>query len=110
VGPGEEGDPGRGEVTIVILRSAVDDLIRGRMFYEQQAEGVGAYFDESLSADIESLRLYAGIHPVVHGYHRKLSKRFPYAVYYELTGNEIRVRAILGCRRDPTWIQSQLRD
>jgi len=97
-------------VNIVILRSAVDDLKRGRSFYERQAKGLGDYFDESLAADIESLRLYAGIHPIMHGYYRKLSKRFPYAVYYEIKGSEVRVRAVLDCRRNPRWIQSRLEE
>ena len=93
---------------IVILRSAVDDLIAGRDFYEQRGEGLGDYFEESISADIDSLRLYAGIHVMAHGYHRLLSTKFPYAIYYEIVGDEIRVRGVLDCRRDPHWIQSRL--
>ncbi len=68
---------------IVLLRSAVKDLARGYEFYEEQGEGIGDYFEESLAADIESLRLFAGIHVTVHGYHRMLSTKFPYAVYYD---------------------------
>ena len=73
---------------IVILRSAVEDIAQGREFYEQQGEGLGDYFEESLAADIDSLRLYAGIHMLVHGYHRRLTERFPYAIYYELAGEQ----------------------
>ena len=88
-------------MTIVVLRSAIEDLARGRAFYDAQGEGLGDYFDQSLAADLESLRLYAGIHRKFHGYHRLLAERFPYAVYSELAGHEIRVRAVLDCRRDP---------
>jgi hypothetical protein len=28
--------------------------------------------------------MYAGVHAVHHGYHRLLSKRFPFAVYYRI--------------------------
>jgi hypothetical protein len=35
-------------VTILILRSAIEDLARGRDFYDQQGEGLGDYFEESL--------------------------------------------------------------
>ena len=66
---------------IKILSSAVEDLHLGRVFYEDQGEGLGEYFFDSLFSDIDSLVLYAGIHPKVFGYHRLLSKRFPYAVY-----------------------------
>ncbi len=95
---------------IVLLRSAILDLADGYEFYEAQKAGLGDYFDESLAADIESLRLYAGIHAKSFGYHRMLSERFPYAVYYEMRGEEeVRVRAVLDCRRDPKWIGSQLK-
>jgi hypothetical protein len=50
---------------IVILPSARDDLADGFRFYEQQEEGLGGYFLESLFSDIDSLRLYAGIHPKI---------------------------------------------
>lgn len=39
---------------------------------------------ESIFADIESLRLYAGTHRKVFGYYRQLAKRFPYAIYYQM--------------------------
>lgn len=55
---------------INILASAVADIYAGRLFYEEQAEGVGAYFFDSLFSDIDSLALYTGIHPKVYGYHR----------------------------------------
>lgn len=45
-----------------ILDSALEDLDQGRIFYERQGEGLGAYFLDSLFAEIDSLVLYAGIH------------------------------------------------
>jgi hypothetical protein len=63
-------------VTLRILSLAEADLLTGFQFYERQGRGVGWYFLESLSSDIESLRLYAGLHRRVFGYHRMLSKRF----------------------------------
>ncbi len=69
----------------------------------------GDYFLDSLWSDINSLRLYAGVHTVYHGYHRLLSKRFPFAIYYRIEGRIARVRAVLDCRRDPVWISERLR-
>jgi len=65
---------------ILILPSAREDFSDRFEFYERQQGGLGDYFLESLFSDIESLRLYARIHPKRFGYHRLLSKRFPYAV------------------------------
>lgn len=93
-----------------ILSLAESDLLAGFRFYERQSSGVGWYFLETLNSDIESLRLYAGIHPQVFGYHRMLSKRFPFGVYYDVREEEIRVWRVLDCRRNPRWITLQLRE
>ena len=94
---------------IRVLSLAEADLLDGFRFYERQSSGVGWYFLEALNSDIESLRLYAGIHRRVFGYHRMLSKRFPFGIYYDLHRDEIRVWRVLNCRRDPHWIELQLR-
>jgi hypothetical protein len=96
-------------LNIRILQSALDDLVEGADFYELQAEGLGSYFTSSLISDIDSLRLYAGIHRITRGYHRTLSKRFPYAMYYKVEDNTAVVYAVLDCRRRPGWITRQLR-
>ena len=91
-----------------ILPSAIEDLSDGFRFYETQVEGLGSYFLESLFSDIDSLTLYAGIHQKVFGYHRLLSKRFPYAIYYRKESDTVSINAILDCRRDPGWIRERL--
>jgi hypothetical protein len=60
-----------------ILSEAEKDLVSGARFYEDQGAGLGDYFLNSLYSEIDSLLLYAGIHRVVFGFHRLLSKRFP---------------------------------
>ena len=41
---------------IEILTQAKEDLSEGWLFYERQQPGIGDYFLDSLSADIESPR------------------------------------------------------
>ncbi len=95
---------------INIQPSALADLREGFRFYEAKETGLGSYFLDTLFSDIDSLQLYAGIHSVHFGrYHRLLSKRFPYAVYYQVNGSEVAVRAILDLRRDPKWIAGKLK-
>lgn len=86
---------------LAILPSARDDLADGFSFYERQQAGLGTVFLESLFSDIDSLQLYADIHLKVFGYHRLLSKRFPFAVYYDQVPHVIRIWAVLDGRRDP---------
>lgn len=95
---------------IRILSAAYRDLADGRTFYERQSIGVGDYFLDSLFADIDSLALYAGTHRKVFGYHRMLSKRFPWAIYYLCeTGNVAVVYRVLDCRQNPSGIRQALK-
>jgi len=95
-------------VDIVLLREASIDLEQGRKFYNKLQMGVGDYFYDSLISDIESLYLYAGIHPCHGGYHYMPSHRFPFAVYYEINNSTVIVVAVLDMRRNPTWLHNQL--
>jgi plasmid stabilization system protein ParE len=95
---------------IEILDSAKRDLIDGFHFYEEQGAGLGSYFLTNLYTDIESLRIYCGIHSKPYkDYHRLLAKRFPFAVFYKVEENSVRIYAVLDCRRNPSWIRKQLR-
>ncbi|MCK4796004.1 MAG: type II toxin-antitoxin system RelE/ParE family toxin [Spirochaetes bacterium] len=95
---------------IKILNSANHDLIDGYWFYEKQAKGLGAYFLDTLFSDIDSLKIYAGIHSIhFEKYHRLLSKRFPFAVYYRIKNDTVLVYAVLDCRRNPAWIRKKLK-
>lgn len=47
---------------IRILKSAQEDLREGYWFYESTEDGLGDYFLDSLNANIESLKIYAGVH------------------------------------------------
>jgi plasmid stabilization system protein ParE len=95
-------------VRIEIHDDARQDLIAGFHFYEKQEPGLGNYFLDCLFSDIDSLQLYAGIHQLVFGQHRCLSKRFPFAIYYTVTSDTVHVNAVLDCRRNPTWIKRRL--
>lgn len=86
---------------IKILESAIQDLLQGHRFYEQQEKGLGGYFIDSLFSDIDSLQIYAGIHSVQFNKYRLLAKRFPFAVYYTIKDDIILIHAVLDCRQDP---------
>ena len=94
---------------IEISEKAREDLQIGFRFYEGQAPGLGQYFLDCIFVDIDSLKRFAGIHESVDGFQRLLSKRFPFAIYYTVVGEQVRVSAVLDCRRDPFWIQRRLR-
>jgi plasmid stabilization system protein ParE len=95
---------------IRLLSLALRDIEAGRHFYEMQQAGLGDYFLDSLFSDIDSLLLYAGIHQKIFGYHRALSRRIPYAIYYKVDGDDIQVWRVLDCRQNPARTKTALTD
>jgi plasmid stabilization system protein ParE len=95
-------------MNVHISSDAEADLIEGYWFYERQSPGLGEYFRSCLISDIESLAYHAGIHEVAFDYHRSLSKRFPFTIYYHIEGDSATVVAVLDARRNPQWIRKRL--
>ena len=93
-----------------LISASLEDLGSAREFYERQADGVGDYFFDALFSEIDSLTLYAGIHTIRLGYHRLVVQRFPFCIYYRVSGDEVIVFRVLDARRDPDWIRRSLRE
>ena len=64
--------------------------------------GVGDYFLDSILSDLDSLILFAGVHP-------DAVEAIPFGIYYEVEDELICVYAILDLRRDP-WIRKRLQE
>jgi plasmid stabilization system protein ParE len=96
-------------VTIEILPRAREDIVAGHRFYEQQHQGAGSYFRDSIFAAVEKLHVTAGVHRMHHGYHRARAHPFPFAIYYRVANDVVHVHAILDCRRDPQQLARTLR-
>ncbi|MFT4926329.1 MAG: hypothetical protein ACI8WB_002427 [Phenylobacterium sp.] len=95
---------------VVVLEEAADDMNVGRAFYERQETGVGDYFWDCILSDIESLIIYAGVHQQYFDSYRMLSKRFPYAIYYEIRTTLVYVTAVLPLRVDPAKNKAKMQD
>jgi hypothetical protein len=96
-------------IPIRISEDALQDLKDGFLFYEAQELGLGGYFSACLRADIEGLKVSAGIHRIVyHDYHRLLSRVFPNGIFYTIEQESAIVWAVIDLRRDPAWIRAHL--
>ena len=93
---------------VIVLKQVKDDLKNGKDFFNLNKAGIGDYFIDSIISDIMSLKLYAGIHSKIFGLYRMLSKRFPYAIYYDIKDIKAIVIAVLDLRRNPSWIRDNL--
>ena len=93
---------------IEILPRAIQDLELASDFYESQTDSLGQRFMVSLLSDIDYLAEIAGVHSKQFGFHRKISKRFPFAIYYKMSGDAVRVYAVLDCRQNPSEVGNRL--
>ena len=87
---------------------ARNHLVEAAAFYDAQRDGLADYFIDCLFSDLEMLESEAGIDELAFGLHRKLTERFPLAIYYRVADPVIDVVAIFDCRRDPYAIARRL--
>ena len=96
-------------IRIQISSDGLADLNEGFWFYENQEPGLGDYFSSQLRADIDGLKVTAGIHRQPYrSLYRLLSRKFPYAIYYQFSAESVLVVAVVDCRREPKWIEAHL--
>ncbi len=92
----------------LLLREAREDLRRGWLFYQSKSPGLGDYFLDSLSRDIQDLETLRVTHQVIHGFHVMPARKFPFAIFYRIQNATIEIVAIIDGRRNPTWIGDRL--
>jgi len=86
---------------IKISGGAERDIADGCDFYGDIDPNLATYFHDSISADIDSLHLYAGVHAKLDGWHYTFASRFPFVIWYGVINDIVVVYAVLDGRRDP---------
>jgi plasmid stabilization system protein ParE len=94
-------------VELVIAPEAELDIAEAYLWYEGRRAGLGEEFLSSVEACLESIRRRPEMYPVVHeGCRRSLIRRFPYAVFYELSEATVTIYAAFHTSRNPDkWRQ-----
>lgn len=88
--------------------SALTELTKATLHYEQEQEGLGASFLDDVDATVE--RILANPHawhPLSPRTRRCRTHRFPFGVIYQIRRDEILIVSVMDLRRDPTsWRES----
>ncbi len=94
----------------VRLTSDADaDLAAAIDFYDLQEFGAGDLLFGGVLLELRRLEKLHGFHRKKYGFHKVLVKGFPYAIYYDIFGDELVVMAILDGRRAPSSIQEEMK-
>ncbi|MBI3939568.1 MAG: type II toxin-antitoxin system RelE/ParE family toxin [Acidobacteria bacterium] len=89
--------------------AASADVDAAYEWYQEQRPGLGDEFVVAIDAAVASILAFPEAYPVVHrGVRRVLLERFPYGLYYRLTGQRAIIVACMHAARDAKVWRSRL--
>jgi plasmid stabilization system protein ParE len=87
---------------------AEQELKDAVIWYDYQRKGLGAEFFLCIDESIERIQNNPQLYPIVHkNIRRTVIRRFPFAIFYEVSESEIRIIGIFHARRDPSQWKSR---
>lgn len=94
--------------TVIFTQAARAEMIDAQDWYEREAAGVGLHFREAMDALAQRLSTNPQQFPVVFkNLRRALLRRFPYALFFAVAGDNIFVIACFHASRDPLQWQKR---
>ena len=86
------------------LLPAEQEMADAAMYYESQASGLGDNFLSRIDSAVRDISEHPEGWPAIrYGIRRRLVPRFPYALFYRITPEEIVVLAVAYLRRHPSY-------
>ena len=87
--------------TVVVIPEAAADLENAAKWYEERQPGVGEKFLARFKQVVEVLCCNPDIgERVKRSYRRVLLNPYPYALYYDVSGDEVRIWSVVHSSRD----------
>ena len=92
------------------LSEAWEDIIKISSYYSSISEELSLEFEQILFESLENIRIFPEMYSVKYkNVRRKLTKKFPYAIYFYIDSSFIRIIAIVHQRENPKQIKNQIR-
>jgi plasmid stabilization system protein ParE len=96
-------------VELLFAEEVQADLDEAYLWYEGRRRGLGEEFLGCVDATIQQILRLPRAPGVIYGsYRRILTRRFPYAVYYEFEGERVTNYGVLHTARDPAKWRERL--
>ncbi|HEX5447220.1 MAG TPA: type II toxin-antitoxin system RelE/ParE family toxin [Pirellulales bacterium] len=87
------------------------ELIEAANFYERQVRGLGGCFLEAFQSTVARIEAQPDWAPIIDGDIRRRSlRRFPYAIYYRVASDELRVLVVKHHSRHPDYWRYRMAD
>jgi hypothetical protein len=95
--------------SLSFLPEVEEDAIGAYLWYEEKSQGLGEDLLRIFYAGAAEIARTPNLYPRVYkNFHRKLLKRFPYAVYFFVERKTIIVYGLFHCARNPYLIQEKI--
>jgi toxin ParE1/3/4 len=86
-----------------------EDVFSGYLWYEKKSYGLGEEFLRLFYAFSSEIVRNPLIYKKVFGdFRRRLLKRFPYAIYFQINDNKVIIFGLFHCARNPEGIKESL--
>ena len=94
------------KLRLVFRRGVKGEIAEAHSWYEKQSPGLGDQFAECLEETLEAILARPTLTAtLIRDIRFRLLGRFPYAVYYRVVRDAVRVLAVVHTRRDPqSWM------
>ena len=80
------------------------EVLESQHWYEGRRRGLGAEFEEGVAETVSRVAENPLAFQKVHGETRRaVLRRFPYAIYFRLTGDQVVVLAVHGRQHEKHW-------
>jgi plasmid stabilization system protein ParE len=89
---------------VTFHRLAEAEMLEAAAYYERERPGLGASFLDSVEACVESVMVFPQSgRPLDDDVRQRHVNRFPYAVVYRTSADEVRILAVMHLRRRPFY-------
>jgi plasmid stabilization system protein ParE len=89
---------------VVFRPQAEDEALEARAWYDARRDGLGREFSAEVEAVVERIRANPFAFPRAYKEKRRaVLQRFPYAIYFRVTGDDVVVLAVHGRQHPARW-------
>lgn len=93
-------------VDIVFHPGAEDELKEAILWYGNQQKGLDIEFVRCIDDAIQKIKRNPGIYPIeFENYRKKVVRRFPFKIIYEIMDDHIYILAVFHSRRNPNQVK-----
>lgn len=93
-------------VDVVFHPGAEDELKEAILWYGNQQKGLDIEFVRCIDDAIQKIKRNPGIYPIeFENYRKKVVRRFPFKIIYEIMDDHIYILAVFHSRRNPNQVK-----